>query len=371
MSWQLIESDTALADVLAEAQQVDSVVIDTEFMRRNTFFPEVAVLQISFGGTAWLIDPLAISDTSALAALLTDPGVVKVLHSGSEDLEVFQRWLGVLPQPLFDSQRAAALLDMGFGLGYGALVEAVCHVELEKGETRSDWLQRPLTQSQCHYAAQDVIYLHDIWLSLSQKCREQNKYDWVLADGEDAVATLASNGRDYYKRIKSAWKLDGRQLATLMAICSWREDTARERNKPRGWIIDDKACLQLAQSAPASLSEMKTSVDLPPPAARRYGEHLLALLGEQRDVSEDDLPQRLPPPMSASQRELSKKLKQRVRDIAATLEVAPEILLGSKDYEMLLREAGGEHPNWPRHWHGWREQLVVKPLLDYLMEAAK
>ena len=370
MSWQLIESDAALADVLAEAQQVDSVVIDTEFMRRNTFFPEVALLQISFGGTAWLIDPLAISDTGGLAALLTDPGVVKVLHSGSEDLEVFQRWLGVLPQPLFDTQRAAALVDMGFGLGYGALVEAVCQVELEKGETRSDWLQRPLTESQCHYAAQDVIYLHDIWLSLSQKCREQDKYDWVLADGEDAVATLASNGRDYYKRIKSAWKLDPRQLSSLVAICNWREDTARERNKPRGWIIDDKACLQLAQSAPASLSEMKASVELPPPAARRYGEHLLVLLAEQRDVPVDDLPQRLPPPMSASQRDLSKKLKQRVRDIALTLAVAPEILLGSKDYEVLLREAGGEQPNWPRHWHGWREQLVVKPLLDYLAAAA-
>ncbi|MEP1472215.1 MAG: ribonuclease D [Halieaceae bacterium] len=370
MSWELIETDAGLAEVLSEAQHADSVVIDTEFMRRNTFFPEVALLQISFGGTAWLIDPLGITNLNPLIKILTDPAVVKVLHSGSEDLEVFQRWLGVLPQPLFDTQRAAALLDMGFGLGYGALVEAVCQVTLEKGETRSDWLQRPLTDSQCHYAAQDVIYLHDVWLALSQKCREQDKYDWVLADGEDAIAGLASNGRDYFRRIKSAWKLDRRQLGALIAICSWREEVARERNKPRGWIIDDKVCLQLAQNLPASQAELKAAVEMPAPALRRYGEHLVALLEENRELPAESLPQRLPAPLSSAQRDRAKKLKQRVREIAVTLGTAPEILLGSKDYEVLLREVAGEQPELPRQWLGWRKEAVLTPLRDHLEKAA-
>lgn len=366
MSWQLIEDDAALAPVLAACRAADSVIVDTEFMRRNTFYPEVALLQLSVGDTAWLIDPLAIDDTSGLVALLTDGSVVKVLHSASEDLEVFQRWLGVLPQPLFDTQRAAALLDMGFGMGYGALVQAVCEVELEKGETRSNWLQRPLTESQCHYAAQDVIYLHEIWVTLAQRCREQGKYEWVLADGADAVANLASNGNDYYRRIKSAWKLDSRQLSALMAVCEWREGTARERNKPRSWIIDDKACLQLAQTAASTPSALADSVELPAPVMRRYADQLLALLASQRARPADELPARLPAPLVASQRELAKKLKLRVKDIAGDLGVAPEILLGNKDYEALLREDRETPLIEPQHWQGWRQQVVIQPLREYL-----
>ena len=208
--------------------------------------------------------------------------------------------------------------------------------------------------------------LHDVWLELSQTCREQNKYDWVLADGEDAIAGLASNGRDYYRRIKSAWKLDRRQLGALIAICGWREDVARERNKPRGWIIDDKVCLQLVLNAPTSQSELKASVEMPAPALRRYGEALLALLEENRGQPVESLPKRLPAPMSSAQRDQSKKLKQRVREIAKTLGGAPEILLGSKDYEVLIREAAGEGPDLPRHWQGWRKEAVLDPLRSYL-----
>ena len=147
---------------------VDVVIVDTEFMRRNTFFPQVALVQLCFSGggadgTAWLIDPLCIDDPEPLARLLEDPAVTKVLHSASEDLEVFQSWLGVLPRPLFDTQKAAALAGMEFGMGYRALVLALCEEDLPKGETRSDWLQRPLTESQCHYAAQDVSWLLSVY----------------------------------------------------------------------------------------------------------------------------------------------------------------------------------------------------------------
>ncbi|MFT6286109.1 MAG: ribonuclease D [Alcanivorax sp.] len=370
MEWQLIESDQDLARVITEAGPVDSVMVDTEFMRRNTFFPQVALVQLSFGGTAWLIDPLLISDPGPLAKLLTDPSVIKVLHSVSEDLEVFQRWLGVMPAPLFDTQRAAAMLDMGFGLGYGALVNTVCEVELEKGETRSDWLQRPLREAQCHYAAQDVTYLHTVYQELARRCREHHKFDWVLADGEDAVAGLASKDHGYFKRIKSAWKLNSRQLARLMAVCEWREETARSRDKPRSWIIDDSACLQLAQFAPETLADLQSQGELPSAVVRRYGETLLNIVGQQSELPEDSLPARLPEPMSATQRNRVKLLKKKVEQIAKTLTTVPQILMAAKDYEALLREAEGVDIELPRHWQGWRKTLVVTPLREYLADVS-
>jgi ribonuclease D len=217
MEWQLIESDEALRSALAEVAGSSVVAVDTEFMRRNTFFPQCALVQLCFGDRALLVDPLTITDPAPMAALLADTGIIKVLHSASEDLEVFSRWPGILPQPLFDSQRAAALLDLGFGLGYSSLVKLICDVELPKGETRSDWLQRPLTESQCEYAAQDVAWLLPVWKHLDHLCRQQGKEDWVLTDGRDAIAAFTTPRNGLLKRFKSAWKLDARQLGTLLA----------------------------------------------------------------------------------------------------------------------------------------------------------
>jgi ribonuclease D len=348
------------------------VIVDTEFMRRNTFYPEVALVQLCFvtgdaaGEMAWLIDPLRIRDTAPLAALLTNPAVLKVLHSGSEDLEVFQRWLGVLPQPLFDTQRAAALLDLGFGLGYRALVQEICAVDLPKGETCSDWLQRPLTASQCEYAGLDVTWLQRVWRELYERCVRQGKLQWVLADGRDATTALGTEVDGFHRRIKTAWKLNRRQLGNLMAVCQWREDTARRRDKPRSWIIDDQACLQLALHAPQSLAELRDGAVLPAPVVRRHGEELLDLLAAQRAVPEAELPATLPAPLDAAQREQVKKLKALVRDIATQLAVAPEVLVHSKDYELLLREAAGEQLKLPAHWLGWRKEVVLAPLRQAL-----
>ena len=372
MTWQMIESDRELAELLSQAGDCSAVIVDTEFMRRNTFYPQVALLQLCFDGgaldgRALLIDPLELSDTEPLKELLTRPDLVKVLHSASEDLEVFQRWLGVLPEPLFDTQRAAALLDLGFGLGYRGLVQLLCDVDLPKGETRSDWLQRPLTQSQCEYAAQDVTWLLPVWRELETRCREQGKFDWVLSDGADAVRTSRNNGvQGYHQRIKNAWKLDARQLGALMAVCEWREATAREKDKPRSWIIDDKACLQLAQQRPASLGALRAGVELPPPAMRRYGNELLQVIAEQETVPESDLPETMPRPLDARQRDLVKKLKSRAREIGAELGTAPEVLLQSGDYELLVRSVIDEIGTIPAHWQGWRRERVIDPLREVL-----
>ena len=366
MSWQMIQSDDALEELLEKASRAPAVAIDTEFMRRNTFYPQVSLLQMCFSDTAWLIDPLAIHELGSLIDFIENPAVVKVLHSASEDLEVFQQWLGVLPQPMFDTQRAAALVGRGFGMGYRTLVSDICGVELDKGDQRSDWLQRPLSQSQCDYAAQDVTFLKSVWHVLHEECEAQGKTQWVFSDGRDAADGLASTAGNYYKRIKSAWKLDARQLGALIALCDWRERTARTRDKPRSWIIDDKACFELARRAPASWPELKEVAELPPPALRRYGEDLLDLLTQHSALPDSSLPQPMASPLNGEQRNQVKKLKQAARGIAQTLNVAPEILLPSKDYEVLVREACGENVTVPPHWDNWRADVAINPLREFL-----
>ncbi|MDG1943516.1 MAG: ribonuclease D [Halioglobus sp.] len=375
MRWQLIESDEALQRLLEQHQSCEVVIVDTEFMRRNTFYPEVALVQLCFVSEesdidiAWLIDPLCIDNPAPLADLLSNPAVLKVLHSVSEDLEVFQRWLNVLPQPLFDTQRAAALLNRGFGLGYRTLVQDICAIDLPKGETQSNWLQRPLSAAQCEYAGLDVTWLLPVWRELHEQCVRQEKLDWVLGDGQDAIRALGTEMTDSHRRIKTAWKLNQRELGALVAVCRWREETARSRNKPRSWIIDDAACLLLAQKGPQTLAQLSDEVGLPAPAVRRYGDALLALLETQRAVPENELPSALPRPLDAAQRRQVKMLKSKVREIAEELAVAPEVLVPGKDYELLLREAAGESVKSPAHWQGWRDTLVLAPLRQSLAGA--
>ena len=166
MIYELVESDTRLEQLLELHQQDPFVAIDTEFRRRDTFYPQVALLQLCWDKTAYLVDPLKISSTAALSQLFSNSAVVKLLHSPSEDLEVFQHWLGVVPTPLFDTQRALALLGHGFGLGYRAMVDVFTGDVISKAETTSDWLKRPLSDRQLHYAAMDVTYLRRIGQTL-------------------------------------------------------------------------------------------------------------------------------------------------------------------------------------------------------------
>ncbi|MEM9257318.1 MAG: ribonuclease D [Pseudomonadota bacterium] len=371
MRWHLVESDTEAASLMARCQAAQAVMLDTEFMRRNTFYPQVGLLQLCCPAepeTAWLVDPLLITDLEPLKQLLADSTVVKVLHSASEDLEVFDRWLSVLPQPLFDTQRAASLLGLGFGLGYRTLVQEVCGVDLPKGETRSNWLQRPLSNSQCEYAAQDVTWLLSIWRDLDKRARAEQRNQWILSDGDDALAAVGSNSQQTHTRIKSAWKLNRRQLAALQAVCQWREETARTRDKPRSWIIDDKTCLLLAQLGPVSMQALSANVQLPAPVQRRYGKTLLALLEGVAARSPETLPPSMPVPLDAAQRRRLGDLKKRGETLSEKLGVAPQSLLSGADYELLLRETLGQPIREPRPWQGWRSEVVIGPLRRALAE---
>ncbi|MCZ6830997.1 MAG: ribonuclease D [Gammaproteobacteria bacterium] len=368
--WQLSETDDALQQLLVQHAQCEAVVVDTEFMRRDTFFPRAALIQLCFVGsnTAWLLDPLRIADFTPLKKLFADTAVVKIIHSPSEDLEVFQHFLGTLPEPLFDTQRAAAFLNLGFGLGYRALVEQMSGLEIPKGETRSNWLARPLSEAQLAYAAQDVIPLAPIYSEMMRQLQRSGRLEWLLEDGAQAVAAARGEGAPAYHRIKSAWKLNRLQLAALAALCDWREQRARQLDKPRNWILQDKVCLQIAEQGPRNLDDLLRIQDLPAATLRKQGERLLEVLSSDL---QGERPAPLPRPLSAAQRETLKALKQAARELAANWELAAEVLLPAKDYELMVRLGAGEELSRPAHWDGWRAQRLIEPLLQLSTQRAQ
>lgn len=367
MSWEWIQSATELEAVIAAHEGAASVAIDTEFRRRDTFFPVVAMVQLCWGDTAYLVDPLQLDQTEPLAALLSNPLQTKFIHSASEDLEVFAHWLGVLPKPLFDTQRAAALLGMDSGMSYRALVAAFFDIELPKDQTQSDWLQRPLSDSQAAYAAQDVIYLHPIGERLLARASEAGRASWILEDS----ARMTPGGKAPISKFKSAYKLSEAQQCALVAAVAWREAEARERDRPRSWILADKTVTAVAKSMPRSARELGRITDVPAGLVRRAGESLVAAISAGLEGDTTSLRSQIAPaPLSGAERQRLGGLSQRLDEIALELGIAPETLMPKADLEHLLRQQGDASLPDVAAWQGWRGQIVVDPLRKSLSQGA-
>lgn len=363
MNIEWIASDDRLAELIASID-APAVAVDTEFRRRDTFYPQIALVQLCFGDTAYLIDPLAISNPAPIKVLLTNPDILKVLHSASEDLEVFERWLGCLPIPMYDTQKAAALTGRGFGLSYRALVEAICDVALPKEETQSDWLARPLSDAQKEYAAQDVTYLFTVYETLRAASDSMGRTDWVLEEG----ASANTGGRGPLAKFKSAWKLPIAQQAVLRALVDWREEQAQKRDKPRSWILPDKMVTALAMTLPTRPGPVFAIDGMPPAIAKRNVKAWVELVERTLEEAKSNPPEPLEKPLACEEKSVAKKLGKVVEDFAKAENISPEILMPGRELELLVKIAAGAPEPLPLHWQGWRRTIAVDPLMTKAIE---
>ena len=357
-----VDSDRQLAQLCESWCQQSAVALDTEFMRSRTFYPQPALIQVGDGEHCYLIDNLAIGDLQPLRDLLLDTRVTKIMHSCSEDLETLERLLGAIPAPIFDTQIAAAITGMGAGLGYAATVKEILNIELPKSETRSDWLQRPLSEAQKNYAALDVAWLPHVYAVLLKRLREQNRQDWLREDCE-ALVTAARNPQPpelYYQKVKGAWRLRGKNLAALQDICAWREREARLRDMPRNHLLKEGVCLSLAQKLPRHMATL-AQPGLEGRTLREYGEQLLQII--ERAQERNDAPAALPQPLNRREGECLKQLRQKVSVLAEQCGLPPEILVRKKELETLVQ---AEKPELEGRLCGWRAQIVGEPLIDTL-----
>ncbi|WP_081848043.1 ribonuclease D [Microbulbifer sp. HZ11] len=359
-----VDGDAQLAELCSRWRTQSAVALDTEFMRSRTFYPQPALVQIGDGKHCYLIDNLAIDNLEPLKELLQDTRVVKIMHSCSEDLETLDRLLGAIPDPIFDTQIAAAISGMGAGLGYAATVSQLLQIDLPKSETRSDWLQRPLSDSQKNYAALDVAWLPFVYGILLKQLRQQGRLDWLWEDCTAMVeaARQPEPPEQYYLKIKGAWRLRQNQLAVLQDLCAWREQEARARNMPRNHLLKENVCLALAQNMPKYLATL-AQPGLEGKTLRRYGETLLEIIA--RAAERDTPPARLPQPLNREQGEVLKLLRKKVSELAEAAGLPAEILVRKKELEVLVQ---APQPQLEGRLTGWRRAVVGEPLLQELEE---
>ncbi|MES2674706.1 MAG: ribonuclease D [Pseudomonadota bacterium] len=361
-----ITQNNELLELCQRLSQQAAIAIDTEFMRSDTFYPIAGLIQIGDGTQCYLIDPLSITDFSPLSELFQNETVTKVLHSCSEDIEVFSCLLGVVPSPIFDTQIAAAFAGYGFSLGYAPLVKAVLNTEIPKEETRSDWLQRPLSASQIKYAALDVAHMLIIYGMLLQNLKASERLDWVKDDCADVVANARKpdNFNESYHKVGFAWKLRAQELAILRDLCIWREIESRSRDIPRNRLIKEPALWEMARKQPQDIVQLQRIDDIPSRTLKNDAQTLLDIIHASANTDADSWPARLVQPLALSEGPLLKALKQCARDAAEALNLPAEILIRKKEYEALVRSGlkGGTY-TLPLRLQGWRYGVIGEKLL--------
>ncbi|WP_317931557.1 ribonuclease D [Halioxenophilus sp. WMMB6] len=369
LRYHWLEAPAELTELCQKWSRQGAVALDTEFVRTDTFFPKPGLIQLADGEEHYLIDPLHLADHEAFRALLLNPGVTKVLHACSEDLEVFRVCFGVLPAPLFDTQLAAAFCGYGFSVGYANLVKAMFNVELPKDATRSDWLARPLGEVQKRYAALDVAHLLLVYGKLLTQLKSSERLPWVLEDCQNMLDQATDTqlvDEDYYLKLKLAWKLNRPSLAVLKAVCRWREEEARRSNVPRNRIAKDAVLQAIAEIKPPHLAKLSTVDGIHGRFLREYGAHIVALVHDTLAADQSSWPPRIAKPLPPTVGDMNKALKERVNQVAEGLDLPAEVLVRKADMQVLLRSLyeGREPELSARLGSGWRRSVIGDELLD-------
>ncbi len=349
---------SAVSEIAQRLAGQPAIGLDTEFLRERTYRAQLCLLQVSCAGEAACIDPIAVPDLAALAQVLGDPRVIKVLHASRQDLEVLLPAVGLV-RPVFDTQIAAALAGEPAQIGYGELVRRLLGHELPKAHTRADWSRRPLSPEQIEYALEDVLYLLPLKLALTERLERLGRLTWLaeeLSALEDASG-LGVQPQDAWRRLKGLAGLDpGRErLARLLA--AWRERRAMERDRPRGWILEDAILREIVLRVPRTSEALATVPDMPPGILKHCAADLLECV---QAAEIDDPPP--PPPVRARpdplKSALVKKLAALNQAAASELGLSPEVLATRREFEMLA-EGRTDVPVL----RGWRRTAVGERLL--------
>ena len=341
------------AELRSAASLWGSVIgIDTEFLRTNTFYPIPGLYQIISGDDIFLLDPFGISDWQPLVEILEDPATQIVMHACSEDLELMRHHFGAVPRGVFDTQLAHAFLSTDFSTSYANLVSSVLEVTLGKHETRSNWLQRPLTVEQLRYACEDVVHLPQLHDVMQTKLEAEGRLAWFHETMRDHGRYEPGDPDEYYRNVKKAWKLDGNSLAVLKVLAGWRERQAMAEDVPRNRVVWDEHLYLFAELD--SLDETTVWATLPKPVARKYTDEVIEqhAIGLQADAID-----RLERPLTQAQGALSRSLRDIARSHADEHEFAHELLARKRDVEGCVRHFVATGELSPTYG-GWRYDLV-------------
>ncbi len=358
---RLIAHEKDLEGLVRELSDCPWVGMDTEFLRKRTYYPVLCLIQIHSPYGSYGIDPLKIKHVGCLESLLRNLSCIKIMHSCRQDIEALEQRMDARMENLFDTQLAAGFCGYDGQVSYARLVNDLCGVKLDKAETRTDWSRRPLADSQIRYALDDVRYLDTLCSELACQLEGKHRMGWFREECEQIVAR-----RDHDVRDGQAWmKIRGREeippvhQGAACALAEWREQLARRINLPREWVLSSQALAVLCTRRPDNIAELRKIGSLSRRFVNRSGGAILALLEqhppEDRETPvwggrydlQDDLPGRV------------KLAMARLREVADEEQISAQLLANRKEIEQMIRGRRDLAV-----LAGWRYELLGRELLE-------
>lgn len=352
------------------------IAIDTEFVRVDTYFPKLSLVQIEDClGQAAIIDPIAIQNSTenpkplhALVELLADNSIVKVFHSVRQDIEVLFQLENIMPQAIFDTQIAAIFKKHGDIAGFARVIENELGTTLEKSQTRTNWHQRPLTTEQIEYALDDVRYLAPLY----KKYQQELSAEQLAAVIEDSNALLDES---LYRadpslagnKVKGTKGLKGKGLAIVNSLAAWRENYAIEHDRPKKWVLSDEAIVQIAKRPPKTEQALYKVPNIKASSVKGYGEQWIALIDEVFALEPDALPKAAPKPLKETPQEeaLLNYLQAYIQQTALSYNLNVNNLANKEFLLKLIREPEKNTLS------GWKQVLIGKDLQALLKGESK
>ena len=368
MSTTAIEHLRDPADVqsFASAARAEGrLALDTEFVWERTYSPVPCLLQLATAERLAVLDPLEDVDVGPIAELVGDPAVQLVMHAPAGDLLLFATRYGVRATNVFDTQLAAGFVGYGISMAYDRLVERALNVTLTHNETFSDWSRRPLTEAQIAYASDDVRYLFDLADSLGARLDQMGRRSWAedeIARRYGPDATIEPDPQRAYLKVARRGRLSGRQLAALRAVAAWREEEARTRDMPPGWVLKDPSVVEVARRNPAdaaALGKLRGLGSLSAPAAQRLLDALAGAAGAEPVQGARELPPGLARRVAAASA-LGAVL---VRARCEGAHIAPELVATRAELESFVEAMANGHDEHAL-LSGWRRELVGAELKE-------
>ena len=376
----LITDSQSLADLCDRLSTSPFVAVDTEFMRENTYWPDLCLIQIGDQKEAAAIDPKAdgIDLTPLLNLLVNNEDVLKVFHAGGQDLEIIFNMTGGTPHPLFDTQVAAMALGHGEQVGYSNLIESMLGHSLDKGARFTDWSRRPLDKRQIDYAIADVTHLANIFPKLLEKLRKTGRGGWLDEEMERLADTssFAFEPSEAWKRLRLPSR-NPAVLGRLKALAAWRETEARTKNIPRGRIVKDDTMVELASHPPKTQDDLGRVRGLSAGWRNNdIGARLMTALQGAKPLDADELPSREPrrPGLTKDAALVSDLLKLLLKIRAKETGVAPKLIARSDDLESLaagVREDLNILSGWRFEEFGRDALALVEGRLGFAIENGK
>ena len=364
--FQYITQQDQLYDLYAAMASTDTYALDTEFIKVNTLRPCLGLLQINVNGQVFLLDGKTLDLTDLW--LLVFNARLNVLHACSEDLDLIHYYANQKPlDNVFDTQTGLAFLGHGLQLSYQQALSQELGIQIDKGETRSDWLARPLRPEQLHYAANDVIHLPALAQTIRDQLLQKDLWELVLEDCSTSAHEIASETplTELYLDVAN-FRYNRKQLAQLQQLCVWREQIARATDQPKSFILKNSTMVDLLDKQPINAYQLQRIKDLRPNILREHGKTILDLMHYLPDHSL--WPSRLPRPLRYKNNELLDQVQQYVATVSASIQVPAEVLLRKKWLSAMINLVAtkDDENKLPAYLLGWRYEMLTRPILNLL-----